>query len=100
MGLEDYDNAMLLLDLPEVKKDKDKQYVCVRKYWKSIFDIKDADEMKFPLIQKVILFEFSITEANAHVERVFNQVFNFVDMERSRLGIDALRGLLIRKKYL
>ena len=38
---------LLLEDLPEVKKDKDKQYVCVRKYWKSIFDIKDADEMKF-----------------------------------------------------
>ena len=56
--------------------------------------------MKFPLIQKVILFAFSITEANAHVERVFSQVFNFVDMERNRLGIDALRGLLIRKKYL
>ena len=52
MELEDYNNSVLLLeDLPELKKDKDKQYVRVWKYWKSIFDIKDADEIKFPLIQ-------------------------------------------------
>ena len=91
---------LLLEDLPEVKKDKDKQYVCVRKYWKSIFDIKDADEMKFPLIQKVVLFAFSIAEANADVERVFSQVFSIVDKERNRLGTDALCGLLITKNYL
>ena len=63
---------LLLEDLPEVKKDKDKQYVCVRKYRKLIFDKEDADEMKFPLIQKVILFAFSITEANADIKRVFS----------------------------
>ena len=68
MKLEDYNNSMLLLeDLPEVKKDKDKQYVCVRKYRKLIFDKEDADEMKFPLIQKVVLFAFSIAKANADV---------------------------------
>ena len=49
---------LLLEDLPEVKKDKDKQYVCVRKYWKSIFYIKDAVEMKFPLNQKVFFLHF------------------------------------------
>ena len=56
--------------------------------------------MKFLLIQKVILFAFFIAEANADVEQVFSQVFSFVDKERYRLGIDTLRGLLIRKNYL
>ena len=56
--------------------------------------------MKFPLIRKVVLFAFSIAEANADVERVFSQVFSIVDKERNRLGTDALRGLLITKNYL
>ena len=56
--------------------------------------------MKFLLIQKVILFAFFIAEANADVEQVFSQVFNFVDKERYRLGIATLCGLLIRKNYL
>ena len=55
--------------------------------------------MKFPSIQKVVLFAFSIAEANADVERVFSQVFSFVDKERNRLGTDALCGL-IKKIYL
>ena len=91
---------LLLEDLSEVKKGKDKQYDCVRKYWKSIFDIKDTDEMKFPLIQKVVLFAFSIAKANADVEWVFSQVFRIVDKERNGLGTDTLRSLFITKKFL
>ena len=67
-SLEDYNNSMLLLeDLPELKRIK-MNTVCVRKYWKSIFYIKDVVEMKFPLIQKVVLFAFSLAEVNADVE--------------------------------
>ena len=47
----------------------------------------------------MVLFAFSIAEANADVEWVFSQVFSFVDKERNRLGTDALCGL-ITKIYL
>ena len=56
--------------------------------------------MKCPLIQKEVLFAFSVAESNADVERVFSQVFSIVDKERNRLGTDALCGLLITKNHL
>ena len=65
---------------------------------KYVICIKDADEMKSLLIQKVFLFAFSIAEANADVKRVISQVFSFVDKERNGLGTDALRSLFITKE--
>ena len=91
---------LILEELPEVKKDKGKDHICVRKYWKMIFDLRDEDDIKFPIIQKVVKYALSIAEANADVERVFSQILSIVGKERNRLSTDALRGLLVTKSYI
>ena len=84
--------------IPEVKKVKG--HICVRDYWNTIFDLKDAGDTKFPLIQRVVKFALSIAEANADVERIFSQVFHIVNKDRNRLSTDTIRGLLVTKSYL
>ena len=74
--------------IPEVKKVKG--HICVRDYWNTIFDLKDAGDTRFPLILRVVKFALSIAEANADVERIFSQVFHIVNKDRNRLSTDTI----------
>ncbi|CAL4194638.1 unnamed protein product [Meganyctiphanes norvegica] len=89
---------LILEDVPEVRKTND--HICVRDYWKTVFELKDAGEPKFPLIQKVVWFALSIAEANAEVERLFSQIFHIVNKDRNRLSTHSIKGLLVTKSYI
>ena len=81
---------LVLQDLPEIPKING--YIPVNVYWKTIFNIKDNGEAKYPYIEKVVHFAFSIAEANAEVERIFSQVFHIIGLDRNRIETDTLRG--------
>ena len=89
---------LVLQDLPEIPKING--YIPVDVYWKTIFNIKDNGEAKYPYIEKVVHFAFSIAEANAEVERIFSQVFHIIGLDRNRIETDTLRGLLVTKSYI
>ena len=88
----------VLEDLPEIEKVNG--YVPVREYWKRVFELEDAGEPKFPLIQRVVRFALSLAEGNAGVERLFSQIFHIISKERNKLSTEPVRGLLITKSYL
>ena len=89
---------LVLQDIPEIPKIDN--HIPVEEYWKSIFELVDEGEPKFPLIEKVVRFARSIAEANADVERLFSQIFHIISKDRTRLETQTLRGLLITKSYI
>ena len=69
-------------------------------HWKAIFEINDAGEPKYPLIEKVVRFACSIAEANGDIERQFSQVLHILADDRNKLEPHNLKGLLITKSYM
>lgn len=89
---------MVIQDLPEIPKVDN--HIPVAEHWKAVFEINDAGEPKYPLIEKVVNFACSIAVANADVERQFSQVLHILTDGRSNLDPHNLKGLLITKNYL
>ena len=89
---------LILEDVPEVRKTND--HICVRDYQKTVFELKDAGEPRFPLIQKVVWFAISIAEASAEVEQLFSQIFHIVNKDRNRLGTHSIKGFLVKQSYI
>lgn len=89
---------LVLTDIPEIPKVNG--HIPIDTYWKTILEMNDNGEPKFPNIKKVVNFSRSIAEANADVERHFSQVFHIIGKDRNSLATPNLRGLLIAKSYL
>ena len=89
-----------LLVLQDIPKDRNGEHIPINVYWKTIFEIKDLGETKFPMIQKVVRFALSISVANGDVERLFSQVSHVISKDRDKLTIETVKGLLITKSYL
>ena len=89
-----------LLVLQDIPKDRNGEHIPINVYWKTIFEIKDLGETKFPMIQKVVRFALSISVANGDVERLFSQVSHVISKDRNKLTIETVKGLLITKSYL
>ena len=66
-------------------------------YWKSIFEIRDFGELKFPIIKKVARFSLSIAEANGDVERLFSQISHIISKDRNKLSVNTIKGLITKK---
>ena len=78
----------------EVQKYKPLDY-----YWSKVFDIKDCNnEVKYPVLSKVVKSCFSIAEANANVERLFSQITHILQKERKCLNLDTVKGILYSKE--
>ena len=84
---------LVIQDLPEIPKIDN--HIPVEEHWKAIFEINDAGEPKYPLIEKVLCFTCSITEANGDIERQFSQVLHILADDRNKLEPHNLKGLLI-----
>ena len=89
---------LIIQEIPEIPKVNN--HIPVEEHWKAIFEINDAGEPKFPLIEKVVRFARSIAEANADVERLFSQVLHIITKDRNRLDTHTLKGLLRTKSYI
>ena len=89
---------LILEEIPDIPKINN--HIPIEEYWKSIFEINELGEPKFPLIEKVVRFVRSLAEANADVERLFSQVLHIINKDRNRLETHTLRGLLITKSYM
>ena len=79
--------------------DEDQKYKPLDTYWCRIFSIKDNNnELKYPIISKVVKSCFAIAEANADVERLFSQITHIIQKERNRLNLDTVKGILHSKE--
>ena len=57
--------------------------------------MKGADnEIKYPVISKVVRSCFAIAEANGDVERVFSKISHIAQPDRNRLDIECIKGVL------
>ena len=89
---------LVIQDIPKVRSGDD--HVPLNVYWKSIFEVRDFGEFKFPIIKKVARFALSIAEANGDVERLFSQISHVISKDRNKLSVNTIKGLLITKSYL
>lgn len=79
--------------------DEVQKYKPIDSYWGRIFMMKDSDnEVKYPVISKVVKICLSIAEANANVERIFSQVTHIIKKERNCLNLDTVKGILHSKE--
>ena len=94
-------NLLVLEDLPvSCNSGNKKKPVAVDKYWRTILDLMDCGEVRYPIIGKVVRFALSIAEANGTVERLFSQLFHIIRKDRNRLETHTIKGILTTKSYL
>ena len=81
-----------ILTLERIPEDwyyirEEDQYIPIDKYWSNIMNMKDSNnEIKYPMISKVVMCVFAIFEANCSVERLFSQISHIVGKDRNRLS--------------
>ena len=75
--------------------DDEQNYKPIDEYWTKIMELKGADnEIKYPVISKVVRSCFAIAEANGDVERVFSKISHIAQPDRNRLDIECIKGVL------
>merc|ERR1712121_246708 len=79
--------------------DEIEKYKPLDFYWSKIFDIKDCNnEVKYPILSKVVKICLSLAEANADVERLFSQITHIINKERNCLNLDTVKAILRSKE--